>query len=131
MQPARYLSASAAFALFLHFIGSVTGFQETFKAFPGHGASCLLVSGSSINGLIHARLSLFHRSVHDAARFTASAAADCFLYLFSATGTGFARSPAGGGRPAGDGKPASPNQARNAHAGEQILQILSLHDTLP
>ncbi len=109
----------------------MTGFQKTLEAFPGHGAGCLLVGGGSLDSLIHTRFSLFHRSVHDAARFAASAAADCFFHLLSAPGTGFARSAAGRGRPAGDGKSAGPDQAGNAHAGEQILQILSLHDTLP
>ena len=130
MQPARCLAASAAFSIFLDFISSVTGFQKTVQAFPCHCSGCFLVGGSSIDGLIQTRFRLFHRSVHDAARFSASAAADCFFHLLSATGTGFARSTAGGGRPAGDGKSAGPDQAGNTHAGEQILQILSFHDTL-
>ena len=130
VQPARCLSTSAAFSFFLNFISSVTGFQKTFQAFPGHCSGCFLVGGSSIDGLIQTHFRLFHRSVHDAARFSASAAPDCFLHLFSATGTGFTRSTAGGGRPAGDGKSAGPDQAGNTHAGEQILQILSLHGTL-
>ena len=121
VQPARCSLTSATFSFFLALITTVTGFQKILQACSGHVTGCLLVVGSSSDGLIHARFSLVHRSVHDAARFATSAAADCFLLLFSATGTGFARSAACGSRRAGDGNSASPNQAGYAHTGEQLF----------
>ena len=129
VQPARRTSASAAFSFLLDLLGAVTGIQKILEAFPGHCPGSLLIGGGGVDGLVHAFFGRFQRSVHDAARFSASAAADCFFYLLSAAGTGFSRSAAGGGRPAGDGDPAGPDQAGDAHAGEQVLQILALHDT--
>lgn len=121
VQPARCSSTSAAFPFLLDLINSVTGIQNVLDAIPGHSPGCLLIGGSGSDGLVHARFSLFLRSVHDAARFSTSAAAGCSLRLFSATGTGFAGSAAGGSWPTGDGKSSGPDQAGYAHTGEQTL----------